>query len=147
MSHIPRYYGHAHRILDCPSNGLSSLGAFNRIPVNIITAIILSRSMYAISSFLIVNCLGFSGTEETVSLIEVIGVSIMNVSFPFNQLYDIGERIHFIRRVYWEELVLFTRFFLMSYFPLTGPFTNCPSCWNCTFSCCRVCAIVVECSS
>ena len=54
--------------------------------------------MYAISLFLIVNCLGFSGTEETVSLIEVIGVSIMNVSFPFNHLYDIGERIHFIRQ-------------------------------------------------
>ena len=103
MSHIPRCCEHAHRILDCQSNGLSLLGSFNRIPVNIITAIILSRSMYAISSFLIVNCLGFPGTEETVSLIEVIGVSIMNVSFPFNQLYDIGERIHFIRRVYWKN--------------------------------------------
>ena len=47
----------------------------------------------------------------------------------------------------WEESVLFTRFFLMSYFPLTGPFTNCPSSWNCIYSCCCIRTIVVECSS
>ena len=45
-----------------------------------------------------------------------------------------------------EESVLFTRFFLMPYFPLTGPWTNSPSIWNCAYSLCCIRTIVVECT-
>ena len=70
----------------------------------------------------------------------------MNVSFPFNQLYNIGERIHFLRQdilgrisvVYWIlPYVLFS---------INRPFTNSPSIWNCTYSCCCIRTVVVECT-